>query len=89
MEHSDQMYQVRHDFKTKAQLYQYLTTFGDILDMRHVDGTEFRDCLNIPSSALVTYNGTFSRILNDNSPGVGITKFDEKTDMDGKNDGHN
>ena len=75
---SDQVYQVRHEFRTEAELYHYLVKFGDILDMRQVDGTEFKDCLNIPSTALVTYNGTAFRILYDNCPGVGITKFDEK-----------
>ena len=33
---SDQVYQVRHEFRTEAELYHYLVKFGDILDMRQV-----------------------------------------------------
>ena len=74
----DQMYRVRHDFKTEEQLYRYLSKFGDISDVGHLDGTEFRDSLNIPSDALVTYNGPAFKILYDNCPGAGITKIDKQ-----------
>ena len=74
----DQIYRVRHDFKTEEQLYRYLSKFGEIADVGHLDGTEFRDYLNIPSDALVTYNGHAFKILDDNCPWVGITKIDEQ-----------
>ena len=68
----DQIYRVRHDFKTEEQLYRYLSKFGEIADVGHLDGTEFRDYLNIPSDALVTYKGHAFKILDDNCPWVGI-----------------
>ena len=75
---SDQMYRVRHDFKTAEQLYRYLSKFGKIAELGHCDGTEFGDYQNIPSDALVTYYGQAFKIIDDNCPWVGITKMDEQ-----------